>query len=168
MRGKPIIASQWSGHLDFLPEDLAILLPGTLGNVPPSACNDWLIKEAQWFNVNYSVAAQKIEEVFESYLKFIPNAEKLRQQNSEKFTYEAGNKAFIDILEKHLPVFEKKVQIVLPKFKKVTPVTPSATPVPTPTISVETITDTTTIDAQPPTPQSQAPNTLAPEAPNKE
>ena len=168
LSGKPIIASQWSGHLDFLPEDLAILLPGTLGNVPPSACNDWLIKEAQWFNVNYSVAAQKMEEVFESYLKFIPNAEKLRQQNSEKFTYEAGNKAFIDILEKHLPVFEKKVQIVLPKFKKVTPVTPSATPVPTPTISVETITDTTTIDAQPPTPQSQAPNTLAPEAPNKE
>jgi len=121
LSGKPVIASDWSGHLDFLPKDLAVLLPGTLGNIPPSACNEWLIKEAQWFNVNYSVAAQKLEEVFEDYLKFIPNAEKLRQQNSEKFTLDAGNKVFIDILEKYLPVFEKKVAIQLPKFKKITP-----------------------------------------------
>lgn len=121
LSGKPVVASAWSGHLDFLPENLSILLPGSLGNIPPSACNEWLISNAHWFNVNYSVAAQKLEEVFSDYLKFLPNAEKLRQHNSEKFTQEAANKAFIDVLEKHLPVFEKKVQIVLPKFKKIVP-----------------------------------------------
>ena len=121
LSGKPVIASNWSGHLDFLPEDLTVLLPGSLGNIPPSACNEWLVKEAQWFNVNYSVAAQKLEQVFDDYLKFVPNAEKLRLQNAEKFTQEAANKVFMDILEKHLPVFEKKVQIVLPKFKKIVP-----------------------------------------------
>ena len=126
LSGKPLLASGWSGHVDFLPAELANLLPGTLVNIPPSACNDWLIKEAQWFNVNYSVAAQKLEDIFDNYIKYIPNAEKLRQQNSEKFTLEAGNKVFMDILDKNLPVFEKKVAITLPKFKKITAPTPVA------------------------------------------
>ena len=121
LSGKPVLASEWSGHLDFLPADTAILLPGVVAPIPASAVNEWLVKEASWFTVNYSVAAQKMEEVFENYLKFIPNAEKLRKQNTEKFTLDGGNKVFIDILEKNLPVFEKKVAIVLPKFKKITP-----------------------------------------------
>jgi glycosyltransferase involved in cell wall biosynthesis len=127
LSGKPVIASNWSGHLDFLPDNLCTLLPGTLAPLPPSACNDWMIKEAHWFNVNYSVAAQKLEESFTDYIKFIPNAEKLRQHNSAKFTEEAGQKAFIDILEKYVPVFEKKVQVTLPKFKKVAPLVSAAT-----------------------------------------
>lgn len=125
LSGKPLLTSGWSGHVDFLAPELANLLPGTLVSIPPSACNDWLIKEAQWFNVNYSVAAQKLEDIFDNYIKYIPNAEKLRQQNSEKFTLEAGNKVFMDILDKNLPVFEKKVAITLPKFKKITAITPA-------------------------------------------
>ena len=124
LSGKPLLTTGWSGHTDFLPVELSNLLPGVLANVPPSACNDWLIKESQWFVANYSVAAQKLEDMYENYIKYIPNAEKLRQQNSEKFTLEAGNKVFIDILEKNLPTFEKKVAITLPKFKKVS--TPEA------------------------------------------
>ena len=126
LSGKPLLTTNWSGHIDFLPAEISNLLPGTLGNVPQSACNDWLIRESQWFNANYSVAAQKLEDIFENYIKYIPNAEKLRQQNSEKFTLEQGNKVFMDILDKSLPVFEKKVAITLPKFKKVTPLTPVA------------------------------------------
>jgi hypothetical protein len=119
LSGKPLLVSDWSGHKDFLPENLSNLLTGALGNIPPSACNEWLIREAQWFNVNYSVAAQKIEDMFVNYIKYVPNAEKLRIINSQKYTLEAGNKLFMDILNKYLPVFEKKVAITLPKFKKV-------------------------------------------------
>ena len=126
LSGKPLLTSNWSGHKDFLPEDLANLLPGTLGSIPPSACNEWLVKEGKWFNVNYSVAAQKLDDMFENYIKYIPNAEKLRVQNSEKFTLEGGNEVFVEIMNKYLPVFEKKVAISLPKFKKVTPVTQPA------------------------------------------
>ena len=126
LSGKPLLTSGWSGHVDFLAAELANLLPGALVNIPPSACNDWLIKEAQWFNVNYSVAAQKLEDIYENYIKYIPNAEKLRQQNSEKFTLEAGNKVFMDILDKNLPTFEKKVAITLPKFKKISTPAPVA------------------------------------------
>lgn len=119
LSGKPLLVSGWSGHLDFLPQDLSNLLPGNIVPIPPSACNDWLIKEAQWYNVNYSIAAQKMEDMFTNYIKYIPNAEKLRVQNAEKFTLEAGNKVFMEILNKHMPVFEKKVALTLPKFKKI-------------------------------------------------
>lgn len=124
LSGKPLLTSGWSGHVDFLPSEISNLLPGNIDHVPPSACNDWLIKEAKWFNVNYSVAAQKLEDMFENYIKYVPNAEKLRVQNSEKFTLENGNKVLIDILDKNLPSFEKKVAITLPKFKKVSAPTP--------------------------------------------
>jgi glycosyltransferase involved in cell wall biosynthesis len=122
LSGKPLLTTGWSGHVDFLPENLANLLPGTMVNVPPSACNEWLVKEGQWFNANYSVAAQKLEDIYSNYINYIPNAEKLRVQNSEKFNLESAGKLLIDVLEKHLPAFEKKVAITLPKFKKITPI----------------------------------------------
>ena len=121
LSGKPLLTTGWSGHLDFLPPDISNLLPGSLGNVPPSACNEWLVKEAQWFNVNYSAAAQKLDDIHENYLTYIPNAEKLRQHNSKTFTLTAANRLFVDTLDKHVPKFEKKVAITLPKFKKVAP-----------------------------------------------
>jgi glycosyltransferase involved in cell wall biosynthesis len=119
MSGKPLLTTNWSGHVDFLPADLSNLLPGSLGKIPPSACNEWLIADAQWFNVDYSAAARKIEDIFVNYIQYLPHAEKLRQQNSEKFTLGAASNVLIETLNKHLPVFEKKVVLTLPKFKKI-------------------------------------------------
>ena len=49
---KPIIASNWSGHIDFLKE--AVLLPGTLTNVHPSTVwENVIIPESQWFTIDY-------------------------------------------------------------------------------------------------------------------
>jgi hypothetical protein len=124
LSGKPLLTTGWSGHADFLPENMANLLPGTLVNVPASACNDWLVKEGQWFNANYSIVAQKLEDIYDNYISYVPNAEKLRIQNSEKFNLEEAGKLLIEVLNRHLPVFEKKVAITLPKFKKITSPTP--------------------------------------------
>jgi glycosyltransferase involved in cell wall biosynthesis len=121
LSGKPLLTTNWSGHVDFLPKEISNLLPGTLVPLPPSACNEWLVKEAHWFTANYSVVAQKLEDIYNNYLSYIPNAEKLRQHNTEKFNLEAAGKLLVDVLNKHLPVFEKKVAFQLPKFKKVVP-----------------------------------------------
>lgn len=123
LSGKPLLTTGWSGHLDFLPAEISNLLPGSLGNIPPSACNEWLMKEGQWFNANYSVAAQKLEDIYNNYINYITNAEKLRIHNSEKFNLEEAGKVLINVLEKHLPKFEKRVEVTLPKFKKITPLT---------------------------------------------
>ena len=128
LSGKPILATNWSGHLDFLPADVSNLLPGEVKPVHPSAVNEWIIKESGWFVANYSIVAQKLDDIFTNYLSYIPKAEKLRQQNAEKFTQENEAKLFIQTLEKHLPKFEKKIVPVLPQFKKLGTVPGPAAP----------------------------------------
>jgi hypothetical protein len=124
LSGKPLLTTGWSGHLDFLPPELSNLLPGSINNVPPSACNEWLVKEGQWFTANYSVAAQKLEDMHKNYINYITNAEKLRLQNAEKFNLAEAEKLLIETLQKYLPTFEKKVEVNLPKFKKIAPLAP--------------------------------------------
>ena len=70
LTGKPIIASGWSGHTDFLNTENSVLLPGVLENVHESAANAWLIKEAQWFQVNPKVAVSSFKEVYKHYKKY--------------------------------------------------------------------------------------------------
>jgi glycosyltransferase involved in cell wall biosynthesis len=55
--GKPIIVSDWSGFKDFLPKENTVYLEGELTNVHESAANNFLLKEAKWFTVDYSRAA---------------------------------------------------------------------------------------------------------------
>ena len=52
MTGKPIIASNWSGHKDFLPMDKAIMLGGKLTQVHESAVDDFILKDSKWFTSN--------------------------------------------------------------------------------------------------------------------
>ena len=130
LSGKPLLTTGWSGHLDFLPTNLANLIPGEVKQIHPSAANEWVIKESGWFVANYSVFAQKLDDVFTNYLSYIPKAELLRKQNAEKFTQKNEEKLFISTVEKYLPKFEKKVVPVLPSFKKITPVTQSVPVIP--------------------------------------
>ena len=48
---KPVIASGWSGQMDFLNPQFVQMIPGKLENVHPSAANKWLLKEFQWFGI---------------------------------------------------------------------------------------------------------------------
>lgn len=118
LSGKPIITSNWSGQLDFLNPQYAVLIPGDVKSVHPSSANDWIIKESQWFYVNYSVAAQKLDDVFANYQNYIPNAEKLRIENEQKYSLDAMDIKLAETLDKYVPKFEKNVEINLPSLKK--------------------------------------------------
>ena len=115
---KPVIASNWSGHRDFLPEDKAIMLPGSLTKVPPEAFPENIYVEgSQWFSVNYPVSSNIMKDVYDNYKKFIPNAKKLSFQNRNKFSLNAMTKEFEKILDKYLPEFQEQVSLKLPKLK---------------------------------------------------
>ena len=73
---KPIVASGWSGHVDFLDKETSVLLPGQLAQVPHSAVNDWIIAESRWFNVDYNVAAQFLFDMFKNYDKYLDKSRK--------------------------------------------------------------------------------------------
>jgi len=61
LTGKPVIVSNWSGHLDFLKSG-AVLLEGELKEVHESAADNFLLKEAKWFNVNVSKSLPVIKD----------------------------------------------------------------------------------------------------------
>jgi len=119
---KPVIAPNWSGHVDFLSSN-AILLPGSLNDVKKESFpKNMYVKGAQWFTVNYNYASKTLKNVFDNYSKYTVKAKKLTIVNSTKFSLDAMTKKFEEILDKYLPKFEeqpKQVSLKLPKLKKV-------------------------------------------------
>jgi len=120
---KPIIAPNWSGHIDFLNKNNSVLLPGTLIDVHPSAIPKNMLQQgAKWFGVNYQYAGQILLKVFKENKKYTLNAKKMAMFNKGKFSLNAMTKKFKNILDNHLPKFiepPKAVDLKLPKLKKV-------------------------------------------------
>jgi len=117
---KPVIASNWSGHVDFLHKDLAILLGGSLQNVERgSVPDDFMVDGSQWFTVNYQQASAVMKDVYKSYKKYTLNAKKLGIINKSKFSLDAMTRELGKILDKYVPEFPKEVKLELPKLKKV-------------------------------------------------
>ena len=111
LAGKPILVSNWSGHLDFLKEG-AVLLDGELKNVHPSAADQFLMKEAKWFNVNISEALTKMKDVYKNYSKYLPGSTKLAKNNRQHFSLQKMTEGFDGILNQY-SIYSK----VQPKFQ---------------------------------------------------
>ena len=117
---KPVIAPNWSGHVDFLTKNLAVLLDGELQNVEKGAVPDDMLTEgAQWFTVNYQQASVVMKDIYKNYRKYALNAKKLGLVNRSKFSLDAMAQKLGKILDKYVPEFPKEVQLNLPKLKKV-------------------------------------------------
>ncbi len=119
LTGKPVIVSNWSGHLDFLKSG-AVLLEGELKNVDESAADQFLLKEAQWFNVNVSKALPVIKDVYKNYDKYKVASYQLGKQNKQNFGLEKMTKLFDGILNQYgiyTKVQPKFQQLQLPKLK---------------------------------------------------
>tara|TARA_A100001201_G_scaffold15540_2_gene18691 strand:+ start:3458 stop:4813 length:1356 start_codon:yes stop_codon:yes gene_type:complete len=116
--GKPIIASGWSGQLDFLKPEHCVLLPGQMTKVHGSAADHFILKESQWFTVNYQYASQVIKDCEKNYKKYIANSRKQPQYIKDNFTMKHMTEKFTEIIEKHVKVPEA-VALKLPKLKKV-------------------------------------------------
>ena len=120
LSGKPVITPKWSGHLDFLNKEYATFFDGKLVPIPGEAVNDWFIKEAQWFDVDYEQAGRVMMNTFHNYSgKMLEKYEKLRIENMEKFSLQTMDKVFHPLLDKYVPAFATEEQIKLPKLKKI-------------------------------------------------
>ena len=119
LTGKPVIVSNWSGHLDFL-KNGAVLLDGELKNVHDSAADQFLLKESQWFNVNISKALTTIKDVYKNYDKYKVESFQLGKQNKQNFSLEKMTKLFDVILNQYgiyTKIQPKFQQLQLPKLK---------------------------------------------------
>jgi glycosyltransferase involved in cell wall biosynthesis len=115
--GKPVIAPNYSGHIDFLDSEMSILLPGEIKQIHPSATvQDMLIPESGWFTVDYKKAAETLEDVYKNYKKYIDGAKKQAYRSRTIFSLEEMSNLLLTILEDKVP---KPVQLKLPQLKKI-------------------------------------------------
>jgi glycosyltransferase involved in cell wall biosynthesis len=119
MSGKPVIASNWSGHKDFLPMDKAIMIGGKLTEVDDSAVDNFIIKGSKWFTANYNEFIEVLKLVEKDYEKFIVKSEILREENLGRFTLAKMKDRFHEILKPYLVEPPKQKEIVLPKLNKI-------------------------------------------------
>jgi hypothetical protein len=121
LSGKPLLAPNWSGQLDYLNERYANLLPGTLVDVDPKSVNQWILKESKWFKVSYSLAEDKFKQLYFARKsdKFTKPAELLRVENEQKFSLQAMDQKLWAILDKYVPQFATENTFVLPKLKAI-------------------------------------------------
>lgn len=115
--GKPVIASAYSGHLDFLDRELSILLPGQLNKIHPSASvQDMLIPESSWFTVDYVRASKILVDVYKNYNKYVDNAKKQAYRSRNEFSLDKMGEKLLSILDSKVP---KPVEFKLPQLKKI-------------------------------------------------
>ena len=118
--GKPVIASGWSGHMDFLNAEDAILVGGELKQIHPSSVWDGvIIKESSWFAPDPQQSANAMAAVFMNYDVFHKKAKKLGKENFKKFSYKAIQKRTWELLNSYVPEFPKQVPLKLPTLKKI-------------------------------------------------
>jgi glycosyltransferase involved in cell wall biosynthesis len=118
--GKPVIASGWSGHMDFLNPEDAVLVGGELAKIHPSAVwENILIPESSWFKPDIQQCANALAAVFMDYDTFHKKARKLGKENFKKFSYKAIQERTWELLNRYVPEFPKQVPLKLPTLKKI-------------------------------------------------
>jgi hypothetical protein len=116
--GKPIIASGWSGQLDFLDKEKSILIGGVLEPVHPSAAvKDMILEQAQWFKPDDIEVGRAYKEIHKKYNSFTVNAKKQKRNTLDNFTLDHMNKLVEDILNKEVPKIAVQVPLNLPELK---------------------------------------------------
>jgi len=115
LTGKPIIASGWSGQMDFLPAEHSVLLEGSLTQVDESAADQFCMKEAQWFTVNYSNAANKIYDVYNKYDFYLEKSKGLRENTLKNFTLDNMHDKFTQLMDTYVKKQPQFVPFNAPK-----------------------------------------------------
>ena len=117
--GKPIVASGWSGQIDFLPSEFVGLVGGTLNNIHPSAqVPNVLISDSQWFKPDDNQAGHALADVVDKYKDYQEKAKRLAYRNKRYFSLENMTETLKELLVKYVPEFPKQVELKLPKLKK--------------------------------------------------
>ena len=121
LSGKPVIASGWSGHVDFLKEH-SFMLPGAVNKVHQSASNEWIIDQSGWFTVDYEFASKTMKDIYKDYKRYVDKTRKQKQYSKTEFSLEKMNTKLAEIINTKMVKkmkLEMPTTLKLPKLKKV-------------------------------------------------
>jgi len=114
---KPVVVSNWSGHLDFLDPEMSTLLPGQLTQIHSSSVvQDMLLPESSWFTVDYKKAADTLEDVYKNYKKYTDGAKRQSYRSRTEFNLDKMSEEIVSLLDSKIP---KQVEFKLPQLQKI-------------------------------------------------
>ena len=115
---KPVIASGWSGQVDFLDGEFAVLISGELTQTHPSAQSQGLILPgALWFTIDHNLAAKALEDVFAHYKKYEERGKRQGHKIKTEFSFDNMVLFLKGYLDKYANV-PKQVEFKLPQLTK--------------------------------------------------
>jgi len=120
LTNKPIIASAWSGQLDFLNKEHTVLVGGKLDKLDPSSViKDMLISESSWFAPDHAHVSQAMQDVVKNYKSWLVKGKRQGFISRSKFNFK-GMKKQIDIFfNENIPNLPKKMDLNLNGVKKI-------------------------------------------------
>ena len=114
---KPVVAPNYSGHIDFLDGEMSTLLSGQVTQIHPSAVvQNMLLPESGWFTVDYKKASETLEDVYKNYKNYLDGAKRQSYRSRTEFSLDKMGEKLISILEEKVP---KQVTLKLPQLKKI-------------------------------------------------
>jgi len=117
---KPIIASGWSGHLDFLEKDCVALCGGKINPIDRSAqVKGMLIEGSQWFDIDHNYINHFLNNIFNNYDEWVEKAKNQSKHSKKNFSFDKMTKKIKELLIKNAPELPKKMELKLPGMDKI-------------------------------------------------
>ncbi len=117
----PVIAPNWSGHMDFLNPSESLIIQGKLSQVPQSAV--WppiVVEQSKWYDVNEDDVKRKLRLVYKNHTSILKKAKRLGKKNRKTFSLEKMANDFSKIIDDIVKNIPQQVSLKLPKLQKVT------------------------------------------------
>lgn len=122
LTGKPIIASGWSGHLDFLKKDFTALISGEVKPIHPSAqVPGILIEGSHWFSPGHGDMGMLITDVYNNYKDWCIKSKKQSNYSKSNFNRNKMTLKLKEILDQNVPVIPKFIPLQMPAKKLTMP-----------------------------------------------
>ena len=120
LTNKPIVASNWSGQIDFLNPEFTALVNGTTKPIHKSAqIKDMLVEGSQWFAPDLQHGYMMLNDVYSNYKEWQTKGKRQGYYSRTNFSFEKMKEILGEILDKNIPEMAKRVELNIPKLKKV-------------------------------------------------
>ena len=116
---KPLITTGWSGQMDFLNPEFTVLIGGGLSNVHPSAANQFLLTESQWFSPDHGQIGFVLKDVYENYKNYTDKGKRQAFKSKNEFNWDKMAEKTDILLTQYIPEFPKELNLKLPSMKKI-------------------------------------------------
>jgi len=117
---KPIIASGWSGHLDFLHKDHTALCGGKVNEIDKSAqVKGMLIEGSRWFDIDHNYVNHFYNDIFNNYDNWLNKSKDQGKVSRKEFCFDKMVERLKELIDKNIPELPKKMELKLPGMDKI-------------------------------------------------